>query len=681
MRKTAAELPMWVVPGRRLAGAVLAVAAAAAGSLAGCTEQPKPQAPRYSALPVREVPDYMTDTVMQYTDMGGTEPFPVSGYGLVANLHGTGGSKVPTPVRDAIAKDLMRNRFGELGSGRAGPDTILDDKNFSIVQVDAAIPPGARCGTGWATWFDVHVSALPESTDVTSLAHGDLWTCDLKINGANPAEPGGGQPEAEAQAAGPVFINPKYVLDTTDVSSDARASRVSGVILNGAGATKDRPLILRLRAPERRLARAIERRIVDHFQDVVDDDLSARGDAAAKKVANAQDEAEIYVYVPKVYRDNWGHFAGVVNHLYMNASPAFAVTQAKKLAAAAEVEAAKPDPHLLEISYAWEGLGKPALYAMRPFLTDAKRPALQYAAARAAGFVGEPAAVPALLSIASTPGNPFRAPAVDVLAALPQSPQVDHLCRPLLDSDEATVRIAAYNMLRQHDDPSVHSRWVKCDDKEVFALDVVRGGSPAGSGKPMVYCTRQGTSRVAVFGVEPKIVAPFLLKTLDDRLTIDLPPADRKDPYVELFYRDPQRVHPATAHVLPDLPDVVAALAGDGEAGLHGFRFGYADVVAILQAMADNKGIGVQTGDQLAMASFIIQEPGHAETLVETASYLRPLGGGRPASESEKPSTRPAADDGTLLRHPAAATPVVPAESIVRPTASVPLGPDGPIAR
>ena len=673
MRKTAAE-PSWIAPGRRLAvTAVLALSAAA-----GCTEQPKVQAPKYSALPPRDVPAYMTDTVMQYTDMTGTEPFPVSGYGLVANLHGTGGSKVPTPVRDAIAKDLMRNRFGELGSGRAGPDTILDDRNFSIVQVDAAIPPGARCGTGWATWFDVHVSALPESTEVTSLAHGDLWTCELKINGANPAEPGGGQPLAEAEAAGPVFINPKYVLDTTDVSPDARASRVSGVILNGAGATKDRPLYLRLRSPERRLARAIERRIVEHFQDVVDDDLQARGDSPGKKVANAQDEAEVDVYVPKFYKDNWGHFAGVVNHLYMNASPAFATKQAKVLADAAIAEAAKPDPHLLDISYAWEGLGKPALYAIRPFLADTTRPALQYAAARAAGFIGEPAAIPALLAIANTPGNAFRGPAVDVLAALPQSPQVDHLCRALLDSDEATVRIAAYNMLRQHKDPSVRSRWIKTGDREVFALDVVRG-----SGKPMVYCTRQGASRVAVFGLDPKIVAPFNLMTLDERLTMNLKPPESKDPYVELNYRDPQRVHPATAHVLPDLPDVVAALAGDGEAGLHGFQFGYADVVAILQAMVDKQGIGTEAGDQVAMATFVLQNPGQAETLVETASFLRPLGGERPASASERPSTRPSVGGGDsdgILRG-RAVDPVGPVLPVQRPTASLPLGPDGPISR
>jgi len=68
------------------------------------------------------------------------------------------------------------------------------------------------------------------------------------------------------------------------------------------------------------MARAIEQRIIERFQDVVDDDLvpaSGAGNASGKKIADAQDEGVVYVYVPKAYAGDWEHFAGVVRHLYL----------------------------------------------------------------------------------------------------------------------------------------------------------------------------------------------------------------------------------------------------------------------------------------------------------------------------------------------------------------------------
>ncbi len=134
-----------------------------------------------------------------------------------------------------------------------------------------------------------------------------------------------------------MFVNPTYVLDTDTDTPAARASRRTGYVLAAARAMEDRPLIIRLRAPERRLARAIERRINERFQDVADDDLQSHGNTAGKKVANAQDEALLYVYVPKAYADHWEHFAGLVRHLYVNGdNPAFAALKARQLAEAAD---------------------------------------------------------------------------------------------------------------------------------------------------------------------------------------------------------------------------------------------------------------------------------------------------------------------------------------------------------
>ncbi len=310
---------------------------------------------------------------------------------------------------------------------------------------------------------------------------------------------------------------------------------------------------------------------------MADADLQNRdGISAAKKVANAQDEATLYVYVPRVYAGHWDHFAGLLRHLYVNGdNQAFAALKARQLA----VAAVQPHAYLQDISYAWEALGRPALFALDPLLTDA-RPNVRFAAARAAAFIGDPAAVPVLLEIANRPGDEFRLNAVLTLGELPMTPRTDALCRGLLDSDEATVRIAAYQMLSRHGDPSIYTRWITDGDKQIFALDVIRGH---GGGKPMVYITQQGLPRVAVFGTGTAVDLPVILQTLDDdRLMIGTTPdGDR----LSVSYRSPYRKDVVGFTCGPTLPELIARLAGDGgtsdaTAKLH---LGYADVVAVLQ--------------------------------------------------------------------------------------------------
>jgi hypothetical protein len=505
---------------------------------------------------------------------------------------------------------------------------VLNSKNVAIVRVDGVIPPGSRAGTDWSTWFDVRVSIPPES-DATSLAHGDLYQTDLKINGANPTEPGGGVVAVRAQAAGSVFINPAYVVDSSIDSPEARDSRKSGVVLAGARVIEDRPLLLRLRAPGNRMARAIENRIIERFQDVVDDDLrpdAGSDHASGKKVANAVDEGLINVYVPRIYANDWQHFAGIVRHLYMQGnSPSFAAQQARKLADAA----VQPGAYLEEISYCWEGLGKPALFALTPLLSSDKQD-VQFAAARAAAFLEDPAGVPVLVSIASTRGNPFRVNAVQVLAQLPPTPGVDRMCRALLDSDEASVRIEAYKLLSKHGDQSVYSRWVKDKGREVFALDLVHS-----SGKPLIYASSQGVPRIAVFGSDTQLELPLVFTSMDDRLTIS---SDAFGSKVTIFYRGDELPKPITVFSTQSIPEIVSLLAGDSESAFRGLHFSYSDVVGVLQQLVDEKRISGSYGQERLLASFMLQEPSTAiEPNVTGRGLFRPDNGGRPQNDRNTP--------------------------------------------
>ncbi len=610
--------------------------------LGGCTEPAPKVTNRYAVLSPREVPPYLKDSILEYTDLSGNEPFPISGYGLVTHLHGTGGSRVSTPVRAFMIKELAQHDFGGYGSGWASPEEVLASKDVAIARVDASIPPGARAGTDWCTWFDAQVSIPPES-EATSLAHGDLYQCDLKINGANPSDPGNGMVAVKGQAAGAVFINPEYALDSTTDTPAARSSRKSGIILAGARVIEDRPLILRLRIPDKRMARSIEQRIIERFQDVVDDDLrpaSGADNASSKKVANAQDEGIIYVYVPKAYAGNWEHFMGVVRHLYMRGSnPTFAALKSRELAD----EAVKPGAKLLDISYCWEGLGKPALFALEPLLSSDK-PDVQFAAARAAAFLEDPAAVPVLLDIAGTHGNPFRVNAVQTLAELPPTARVDRMCRALLDSDEAMVRIEAYKLLSKHGDPSIYTRWIKDGKREVFALDQIHGNGP-----PMIYASRQGLPRIAVFGMDPALELPLIFTAMDTQLTIS---SDEQGENVTIFYRGTELKKPVTITIpSPSLAQLVANLAGDTEEGMTTLHFGYADVVAILQSLVDQKRVSGLCGNQRLLASFVLQEPAKVLEPIGSRPLLRD-GGSRPQSDKPGPNDKPVNDH--LLRESAA---------------------------
>jgi hypothetical protein len=613
--------------------------AALLAALAGCTEAPPKSTPKYATLgPRTDLPAYLDDTVMQYTDLGNTQPAPVSGYGLVVHLQGTGGSRVPTPVRDFMLKELARHDFGSPITGWASPEEVLRSKDAAIVRVDGLIPVGARAGSNWSTWFDCRVT-IPQESDATSLAHGDLYQCDLKINGANPADPGGDDVLAKAQAAGPIYINPTYVVDGSLDTTDARLGRKTGIVLAGARVMQDRPLMLRLRTPGNRIARAIEARIIEHFANVVDDDLrpdSGSDHASDKKVANAMDEGVVNVYVPKVYTNDVDHFIGVMRHLYLQGdNPQFAAIQAAKLADAA----LQPNAKLGDISFAWEGLGTPALHALQPLLSS-NIPEVQFAAARAAAFLNDPAAVPVLLQIASTPLNPFRVTAVNTLGSLPATPRIDRLCRALLDSDEASVREAAYSLLAKHEDSSIYTRWITNGKRQIFALDIVDS-----RGKPLVYATSQGVPRIAVFG-NLQLELPVVYTSLDQRLTIS---SQENALNVDISYRGQKFV---TTESTPNLPEIIARLAGDDETGISGMHLGYSDVVGIVQQLIDQKRITGRSGDARLLAAFMLQEPSTAfEPLSPGRPLLRPEA--RPQSDQPTPGEKPADDH--LLRQPTTA--------------------------
>jgi hypothetical protein len=592
------------------------LAMALAGALfVGCgPTKPKTKlVSRYPTLPQKEVPDYLKGTILQKTELADTGPFIVSGYGLIANLSGTGGGPYPNAVRDYMIKELVRHGIGMPSGGefsKVKPEQALDGKNFTIAEVRGLIPPGARKKQP----FDVLVNAMA-SSDATSLARGTLYQTDLHVLGLRETDPSGSV-NVYSKAQGPIFVNPAYGLnDKSATTGGARLSLRNGVVLAGGVSMIDRPLRLQLRQPQRSTARQIEARINLYFQN--DADMPRTNAVAAFTTAEAQDEGIVDVYVPRRFRGDWQHFIGIVQHLYTNASPAFAARQARILADAA----VRPDARLDDISLAWEGLGAPALPFIVPLMDATKySPAVNYAAARAAAFLEDPSAPEALLAMARQPNHPFQLTAVQTLGGLPASPGLNRMLRQLLDLPQTAVRVEAYRILARNRDSIVYTRVID----EQFILDIVPSDGP-----PLIYASREGLPRIALLGNRMSVQMPVTFTALNTELQISSDPANK---VLKLFYRGREIGKPLAIDSLPDLAEVISRLGGDGQPGTRRFQFNYGEIVGLVQAMSDQKKIVAAVGTgataRRANTSFVLQEAGAIEDTIYSAPVIP--GTGRP---------------------------------------------------
>src|SRR5947209_1456390 len=236
--------------------------AAALLGVAGCSAyKTAPPAPpiKYVSHPADpNLPVFLKGTIQDLTIVGNTGNFPVTNWGLVVGLRGTGDSTCPTLVRDWMLKEMRVHYLGSASGsyGHITPEDMLNDPKVAIVGVLANIPPGARRGD----YVDVTIQAMP-GNNTTSLANGMLYRAELKINGiADPV--GAVNPYAKAQ--GNLLVNPVYASRGSDRSS--HASLRTAVIPHGAIIMTDRPIHLALRTPSWSSSRAIEYRVNQRFQ-------------------------------------------------------------------------------------------------------------------------------------------------------------------------------------------------------------------------------------------------------------------------------------------------------------------------------------------------------------------------------------------------------------------------------
>ncbi len=592
--------------------AMIAAASAIGFATVSCTDDAKPRSTArtiYPDLGARTVPDFLQGTVYQYTELRNAEPYRVAGYGLVVNCDLLPNSKItpgsnqyPTAVREYMIREMIKRGVGSKnkpGWENLSPRKMLDDPRNSIVLVQALVPPGARAGQS----CDVELASLPGST-IVSLSRGTLYQTDLAPRGGDPRAPGVAI-NTMAKAQGQVFVNPALSINVDKGSAGQRTVLREGLILDGGYITQDRPLVLQIRTPQLSLSRQIQAKI----------NLVFPSTSAFKLTAVAKDEGLIEVYVPEKYHGDWEHFAGVIKYLYLSTNPGM---QATRLVA----EALKPGAPLLDISYAWEGLGKEVIPYITPLMSDSRQD-VAYAAARAAAFAGDLSARDALLTIAQTPHHQFQVNAVQVLGALPTSPETSLKIRGLLNSPDALVRLEAYRVLSRQNDSSIFTR-VVAKGNEKFVLDLVPS-----SGPPLIYASRSGQPRIAVMGAKAQLTLPVLFSALDNRLMISSQAKDNG--IVTIFYRGEEFPQPVTVLSRPDLAEIIARLGGEGPVENVNLDFGYGDVVAMLQSLADSRKLVADYDGKQVNATFVLQQFQRTPDEIRSAPLLP--GQSRPQAE------------------------------------------------
>ncbi len=300
----------------------------------------------------------------------------------------------------------------------------------------------------------------------------------------------------------------------------------------------------------------------------------------------------------------------------MNDSTEFTIPKARQLVE----EAHKPNAPLADISLCWEAMGPDILPVISPVMTD-PNPEIAFAATRAAAFLHDVPARQELLRIASDSTQRFQIEAVQTLGALPNTPDMLHMLRQLLDSDKADVRIEAYRILAENDDEGIITHPIL----DSFYLDIIPSAGP-----PLVYATNTGVPRIAVFGHNVSLATPITFTAVDDRLSIS---SSDGTSLLTLFYRDPTRRQPLNVKVQNDLPMIVARLGGDGPLDEDSFSLTFNDVVAIVQRLVDGHQAYGQTltGESVA-AVFQLEHPQLASdswiSIPDDSDTGRPQGGG-----------------------------------------------------
>jgi len=539
---------------------------------------------------VRDIEPIFNGLIGAETTIRGIAPRLVSGIGLVVGLNGTGSADVPASVRARLEDQMTRYGVGTARGGRladVSPSELINSPNTAVVLVQAVIRPGQPEGST----FDVRVSAWPNSS-TTSLEGGRLYTTELRRGIPDPNAP---DTPALAEARGDVYLNPFS-------QGDGLAPLTVGRVIAGGDIIETQPLVLTLDNPSHARARQIVDAINSRFP---------RADRLPTAIG--LDDESLELNVPPGFASDIDLFIQLVRFTRVNRA---ALSEWARRYADEMVER----PELAEdLSWALRGIGPAAIPVLRP-LYDHPDIGPRVAAIRAGAFLQDPTVRPHIERLATDGPVALRAAAIGLFRFLRTDPRVSTFLRARLDDEDPNIRVAAYEALRDLNDPLV-VRAVGTPDFDIHLVP---------SNNPTLYVTQQNAPIVVIFGRGLDIERPAFAEVWDGRLLLN---ADRNDRKVDLMYRDPLTRRVARASIDPSLVELVRTLAYDPKPGdiEPGLGLNYSQTVRVLAAVVDNGAVDAAffpEADRLRLALLRARDLGSTprpELAGETLEDMRTL--------------------------------------------------------
>jgi hypothetical protein len=439
-------------------------------------------------------PRYLRGSIGSYGSFLNNEPRYVGGYGMVVDLNATGSNEVPGWLRQWLTNEMLQNNLGsvQFGTERFGPERVMADLGSSVVAVEGLIPPGAVRGSK----FDVLVTMIDQTS--TSLAGGRLfWTTRLSITGLDRSL---AYTQPQAAAYGELFVNP-----VSDNEQDAEFLR-RALVVNGGTVIESQTVQFVLNQPSYRIANAIADRINARFEATDTDNLPT---------AVAKSDGLIEINMPERFATQPGQLLELIEHLYLDPTPAFVRPQAELLGKALAVQ---PDERANAISLAWKGLGPNAVPVLRTYYTH-ENATIRQAALEAGAWLNDTQTIKQLSTQARDGDPSTRVRAANALVAMNRSNEARKQVRNLLNDKDPDVRLGAYEALALVRDPAIQRLSVTDGTKHKFYIDRVP------SEHPMVVALQGKELAIVIFG-EDIPLRNNVFARLGDKMALRTLPVD-----------------------------------------------------------------------------------------------------------------------------------------------------------
>ncbi len=439
-------------------------------------------------------PRYLRGSIGSYGSFLNNQPRYVGGYGMVVDLNATGSNEVPGFLRQWLTNEMLRNNLGsvQFGTERFGPERVMADLGSSVVAIEGLIPPGAVRGSK----FDVLVTMTDQTS--TSLSGGRLfWPTRLSITGLDRSL---AYTEPQAAAYGELFVNP-----VADGEQDTEFLR-RALVVNGGTVLESQTVQFVLNQPSPRIAYAIEERINARFEALDTDNLPT---------AVAKTDGLVEINMPERFATQPGRLLELIEHLYLDPSPAFIKPQAELLGKAL-VE--KPEERADAVSLAWKGLGPNCVQVLRTYYPH-ENAAVRQAALEAGAWLNDVQTIKQLSTQAREGGPAQRVRAANALVAMTRSNEARQQVRKLLDDPDPEVRLGAYEALALVRDPVIQRLSVSDGTEHKFYIDRVP------SERPMVLALQGKELAIVIFG-EDIPLRKNVFARLGDKMVLRTLPVD-----------------------------------------------------------------------------------------------------------------------------------------------------------